>query len=126
MTPPSYASILARTSRVLWAVTLLTLPVTSFRYFPAGEGTYVRPLAFFPLALLLLVLCIQLLRRETTFPHAGALTPLTALLLVALGTSLLGILLSPVPLRDQVVTGRILRAWITLLMAPAFSSGRSG
>jgi O-antigen ligase len=83
----------------------------------------VRPLAFFPLALLLLVLCIQLLRRETTFPRAGALTPLTALLLVALGTSLLGILLSPVPMRDQVVTGRVLRAGITLLMGAGFFVG---
>jgi hypothetical protein len=75
------------------------------------------------LALLLLVLCIQLLRRETTFPRAGALTPLTALLLVALGTSLLGILLSPVPMRDQVVTGRVLRAGITLLMGAGFFVG---
>jgi len=26
-------------ARALWAMALLTIPVTSFRYFPAGEGT---------------------------------------------------------------------------------------
>jgi len=123
MTARSHTSFLGRCARFLWAATLLTLPVTSFRYFPAGEGTYVRPLAFFPLVLLLLVLGIQLLRRETTCPRAGSLTPLTALLLVALTVSLFGILLSPVPLRGQVATGRILRAWITMLMGAGFFLG---
>ena len=39
-------------SRILWGATLLTLPVTSFRWFPfLGEGTFVRPLSLYPLAL---------------------------------------------------------------------------
>ncbi|HEY5983928.1 MAG TPA: hypothetical protein VIU38_10680, partial [Anaerolineales bacterium] len=80
--------------------------MTSFRYFPAGEGTYVRPLSFFPLALLLVVLVLQLLRKETALPRAGALTILAALLLVVLATGLIGILISPVPMRDQDVGGR--------------------
>ena len=50
-----------RVTRFLWGATLLTLPVTSFRYFPGlGETTYVRPLAFYPLVLLLPILLIQL------------------------------------------------------------------
>ncbi|MBK8824348.1 MAG: hypothetical protein IPN58_17580, partial [Anaerolineales bacterium] len=41
-------------SRILWGAALLTLPVTSFRWFPfLGEGTLVRPLALYPLALLM-------------------------------------------------------------------------
>ena len=41
-----------RLIRFLWGAVLLTLPVTSFRYFPGlGETTYVRPLAFYPLLL---------------------------------------------------------------------------
>ncbi len=35
-------------ARILWAAALLTLPVTSFRYFPGGNGTYERPLSFLP------------------------------------------------------------------------------
>jgi O-antigen ligase len=107
-------------ARALWAATLLTLPVTSFRYFPAGDGTYVRPLAFYPLALLAVALLIQLVRGKRSFPRAPALTPLAIFLLVAAIASMLGILLTPVPLRGQDVTGRILRAWATVAMGISF------
>ena len=110
-------------ARILWAATLLALPVTSFRYFPAGEGTYVRPLAFFPLALLLVALLVQLVRGETALPRPGALTPLAAFLLVAVIASLLGILLDPVPLRGQDAIGRVLRAWTAILMGLGFFIG---
>ena len=120
---PSGRDSLHDLTRLLWAVTLITLPVTSFRYFPAGEGTYVRPLSFFPLALLLLVLLIQLLRREVPPPLAVALTPLMAFLLVAAVTSLTGILLAPLPMRGQDVVPRALRAWVTLLMGVSFFVG---
>jgi O-antigen ligase len=107
-------------ARALWAAALLTIPVTSFRYFPAGEGTYVRPLAFYPLAPLMIVLLIQLLRGRTAFPRAGALTPLAAFLLMALAASLLGILIAPVPLRGQDVISRSIRAWATIFIGLVF------
>ena len=48
--------------RMLWGAALLTLPVTSFRWFPLlSEGTFVRPLALYPLALLISLLLIQIL-----------------------------------------------------------------
>ncbi len=119
--------------RVLWAVALLCLPVTSFRYFPAGDGTYVRPLAFFPLVLLLPILLIQLLPpsfsppifggnggRRRGGPRAGSLTPLTAFLFAALAASLIGVLFAPVALRGQQVFGRVLRAWVTVFMGLCF------
>jgi hypothetical protein len=123
MTARSSSPVLEVLSRFLWAATLLTLPVTSFRYFPAGEGTYVRPLAIFPIALLLLTLLIQFWRHEATLPRAGALTPLAAFLLVALVATLLGILLNPVPMRGQDAVGRMLRAWITILIGVSFFVG---
>ncbi|MFN8461281.1 MAG: hypothetical protein U0X93_05865 [Anaerolineales bacterium] len=46
-------------TRFLWGVALVALPVTSFRYFRHGRGTLVRPLAFYPIALLLPLLLIQ-------------------------------------------------------------------
>ena len=106
--------------RWLWAAALLTLPVTSFRYFPVGETTYERPLAFFPLALLAPVLLVQLIRSKTTFPRAGALTPLTAFVLAALTASLIGVLFDPVIMRGQGVIGRIIRAWATVIIGLVF------
>ncbi len=50
------ASVLSVNSVVkfLWAAALVTLPVTSFRWFPfLGDSTLVRPMALYPLALLL-------------------------------------------------------------------------
>jgi len=110
-------------ARWLWAATLLTVPVTSFRYFPAGEGTFVRPLAFLPLAVLLITLTVQALAGQRPLPRAGSLTPLTAFVLIVLASSLAGLLLAPVPLRGQEIGGRAIRAWITLLMGIGFFLG---
>jgi len=49
----------ANFSRFLWGAVLFSLPVTSFRYFPfLGDTTYVRPLAFYPIAFLIPLLLI--------------------------------------------------------------------
>lgn len=113
-------SLLDAGLRYAWAAVLLALPVTSFRYFPGDDGTYVRPLALYPLAVLALVLFIQLARRKISFPVAGALTPLLAFLMAAAAAALLGILLMPVPVRGQDATGRIARAWTTILIGVGF------
>ena len=107
-------------ARILWAATLLALPVSSFRYFPAGEGTYVRPLSFYPLALLALVLLVQLVRRKTVFPWAGSWTPLVGVVLAIAAASMVGLLIAPPPLRGEDVLGRELRAWVTLIMGVSF------
>jgi O-antigen ligase len=110
-------------ARWLWAAALFTVPVTSFRYFPAGEGTYVRPLAFFPLVVMLITLAVQALVGQRPLPRAASLTPLAAFMLMALASSLLGLLFAPVPLRGQDIVGRGIRAWITLLMGSCFFLG---
>jgi hypothetical protein len=125
MNSPAPADRIDTIARVFWAATLLTLPVTSFRYFPAGEGTYVRPLAFYPLMLLMLTMCVQLLRGRAALPWAGAFTPLAAFLLVALAFSVLGIVLGPVPMRGQDAAARILRAWASVLMGVLFFAAAS-
>src|SRR5215204_1279877 len=108
-------------SRFLWGAALFTLPVTSFRYFPfLGDATYVRPLALYPIALLLPLLLIQLIRGKTSFPRAGALTPLTVFVLFALASTSFGALLDPLPLRGQEYFGRVLRAWATLVIGLSF------
>jgi O-antigen ligase len=108
-------------SRFLWGAALFTLPVTSFRYFPfLGESTYVRPLSLYPVAFLLPLLLIQLLRGKTSVPRPGTLTPLLGFTLFALTATSLGVLLDPLPLRGQEYLGRAIRASATLVIGLSF------
>jgi hypothetical protein len=108
-------------SRFLWGAALFTLPVTSFRYFPfLGETTYVRPLAFYPIAFLIPLLLIQMLRGRASLPRAGALIPLTVWVLFILAATSFGALLDPLPLRGQEYMGRAIRAWATLIIGLSF------
>ena len=108
-------------SRFLWGAVLFTLPVTSFRYFPfLGDTTYVRPLAFYPIAFLIPLLLIQVLRGRVSLPRAGALTPLAVWVLFILAATSFGALLYPIPLRGQEFAGRAIRAWATLLIGLSF------
>lgn len=111
----------AEITRFLWGAALFALPVTSFRYFPGmGEGTFVRPLAFYPIALLLPLLFIQWLRGKTTFPRAGALTPLVGFGLAVLLAGSFGAWLDPLPMRGQEYLGRVVRALATLMIGLSF------
>lgn len=108
-------------SRTLWAVVLLTLPVTSFRYFPFfGSGTVVRPLALYPLGILLLSLFYQALRGQILFklpPNYQLLLLFTSLIIF---TGLLG---ETTPYAEGVGISygdRFLRALLTLLIGLAF------
>ncbi len=108
-------------SRFLWGAALFTLPVTSFRYFPfLGEGTYVRPLSLYPVALLLLIIFFQVTRRKASIPRPGTLMPLIGFVLLALTATGLGLLLDPLPLRGQDYLGRVLRAWVTVVIGLSF------
>ncbi len=108
-------------SRFLWGAVLLTLPVTSFRYFPfLGKTTLVRPLAFYPLVLLIFVLGIRWLRREVRLSLPGVFLPLAGFLLIALLMTAVGSLFAPLELRGQDYWGRALRAWVTVFIGITF------
>jgi hypothetical protein len=108
-------------ARFLWGAALFSLPVTSFRYYPLlGNDTSVRPLALYPLALLLPVLLIQTWRDRLSFPRAGVLVPLTAFLLFTLAASGFGAWLDPLPMRGQEYFGRVIRAWLTVAIGLSF------
>mgnify|MGYP002713156420 CR=1 FL=1 len=116
-----HSALLEKTSQILWGLVLLTLPVTSFRYFPLlGKHTYVRPLAFYPLALLYLVLMLRLLRKEIKLPWSNALIPFFVFLLVALLTTAAGAFLAPIELRGNDYWGRALRTLLTFMIGMAF------
>src|SRR5215212_7810742 len=108
-------------TRFLWGAALFTLPVTSFRYFPfLGESTYVRPLALYPVALLLLILVIRVARGNNLIPRAGTLTPLLGFILIGITATSIGLLLDPLPLRGFEYFGRVVRAWATLAIGLSF------
>jgi len=108
-------------SRILWGAALLTLPVTSFRWFPfVGEGTFVRPLALYPLGLLIPLLLIQWGRGKTKLNWSAALVPLGALVLFIFAVTSFGTLIDPIPLRGQTYSGRAIRALATLFIGLAF------
>ena len=108
-------------TRFLWGAALFTLPITSFRYFPfLGEGTYVRPLALYPVGLLLLILFFQVTRKKASIPRAGTLIPLLGFVLIALAATGIGALLDPLPLRGQEYLGRVIRAWVTVVIGLSF------
>lgn len=107
--------------RFLWALTLVTLPVTSFRFMPfMGAGTFVRPLALYPLGLLLPILLYQIWTRRIVRPWSGSLTILLAFTLTALLATAYGSLLAPIELRGQTYFDRALRAWVTLVIGLSF------
>ena len=111
----------ANVTRFLWGAALFTMPITSFRYFPfLGEGTYVRPLSLYPIALLLIIVFFQITRGKASIPRPGTLIPLLGFVLIALTATGLGFLLDPLPLRGQEYFGRVLRAWVTLVIGLSF------
>ena len=108
-------------SRILWGAALLTLPVTSFRWFPfLGEGTLVRPLAMYPLVALIPLLLIQAWRGKTKLNWSGAFIPLGVLVLFMVAATSFGALIDPIPLRGQTYSGRAIRALATLFIGIAF------
>jgi hypothetical protein len=108
-------------TRFFWAAVLVALPVTSFRYFPGlGETTYVRPLAIYPMAFLLPILLVQLMRRKISMPWPGSLIVFGTFLLVLFATSILGSLHAPLDIRGQTYLGRGIRAWATVFVGLSF------
>lgn len=108
-------------ARILWALVLVTLPVTSFRFMPfLGSGTYVRPLALYPLAALLPILIYRLLHGQIKRPWPGSLTILLAFLLATLAATAIGATLAPIELRSVDFFDRALRAFVTLALGLGF------
>lgn len=80
----------------------------------------VRPLAFYPLAVVIILLGIRILWLGYR-PRINRSTLILALfLLAALATTVIGYLQAPIPMHGQEYFGRALRAWVTLLGGIAF------
>ncbi len=102
-----------RLRRALWAALLLSLPVTSFPFFPGGVGgkTLVRPLAVYPLlALVLLVTLPRLWRGNLPRPAQ----PLLAFAVAAAASTLLAVVSLQSEVRGVRVPARAVRSLATL------------
>ncbi|MCW5874877.1 MAG: O-antigen ligase family protein [Anaerolineales bacterium] len=111
---------LKRIATALWALLVLGLPITSFRYIPGPLGlAQIKPFSMLPLAALLPVL-LWLHWRDKRLPLPVNIRPLLAFLLFAAAGSAIAVLYAPEPLRGADVEGRILRGWISLLVGLGF------
>lgn len=110
---------LHRLGRAAWAALLLTLPVTSFPFFPPALGgeALVRPLSIYPL---LILLAVSTLPRLLTRPVPRAITTLAPFILVALSSSLISLLSGIEPALGISVEARVLRGVFTLAIGCAF------
>ena len=105
---------LHRIGRILWALTLVTVPVTSFRFMPfMGTDSQVRPLSFIPALLLLFVLAIRCFQQRRFILWNNSFLPLLSFVLVALLSSAVGFFLATPNLYNFTYASRLLRAWAT-------------
>lgn len=108
-------------SEIFWALVLITLPVTSFRFFPFfGSGTVVRPLSLYPLIGLLAVLAWRMLRGELKLQLPTNSALLGVFLMVILLTGAIGVLISPPEGVGMSYIGRAMRALLTVFIGLAF------
>jgi O-antigen ligase len=105
--------------RLAWILFLVSLPVTSFPFFPfeVGGGTLVRPLAIYPiLALSILVV----LPRLFGTPVPRTLLSFFPFVLVALGSTLLAFLQGIEAAQGVSLAARAVRALATLFLGATF------
>jgi len=110
-----------RMRKAAWAILLLTLPVTSFPYFPDFMGlstAVVRPLALYPLIVLTAIEVLPSVLRKERLPAAAA--PLAAFCMAAAAATVFSFVDPPFPLAGQTPLSRALRAFVTLGIGIAF------
>ena len=108
--------------KIAWAILFLTLPVTSFPFFPSGLGgaTLVRPLAVYPLIILLVLVTVPYLINR---PLPRTLLPLLAFLVIAVISSLVSLSYGLEALKGVSIASRLLRNMVTLSVGIAFYLG---
>jgi hypothetical protein len=110
---PAWSGFLPKVGKTSWAFFLVSLPVTSFPFFPSGVGgdTLVRPLAVYPLLLLILLVTLpRLLRR----PTPTTFLPLLAFVFVCVASTSLSLLQGIEPTLGISLGSRLVRTLATL------------
>ncbi len=112
-------NIISKVSRVVWALFFISLPVTSFPLFPADIGgkTLVRPLAIYPLAILLLLVTVPRLIKR---PLPRTYLPLLVFTLAALVSTVFAFTSDLEVFRGITPFSRLVRNLITLGLGLSF------
>jgi len=112
-------SMLGKSQKILWAVFLVTLPLTSFPYFAGvlGSSVQVRPLSLYPLILLMALVTLP---RLFTQKLPRTLIPFLIFFLVVLGSTVFALTRNIYPSINLSVEGRSLRTLFTLAIGAMF------
>ncbi len=112
-------SWLPKAQKIVWAIFLLTLPVTSFPFFPGGVGgrTEVRPLSLYPLVVLVLLVTIP---RLFSRPIPRTAFPLAAFGLAAIASTAFAFTQGIDPDIGISLSSRTIRMLVTLVIGIAF------
>jgi hypothetical protein len=112
-------SWIEKIKHILWVLFLITLPITSFPYFPSGFGgsTLVRPLSVYPLIVLLIIVVLPRFIKQ---PVTRTLLPLFAFVLIALASTLLAFTRGIDPLIGVSLSDRAVRTLFTLFLGGGF------
>jgi O-antigen ligase len=115
---PGVVWLVSGASRLAWIFFLVSLPVTSFPFFPfeLGGGTLVRPLAIYPVVLLLILV---ILPRLFTQPLPRTFVSFFPFVLVALASTLLAALQGIEASQGISLAARAVRALSTLGLGAA-------
>lgn len=111
--PTNGKRLISILSKICWVLFLITLPVSSFPFFPGniGGGTLVRPLSIYPLIFLLLLV---ILPRFLTKPIPKTILSFLPFVVIAVVSSLLATLRGIEALQGVSVMVRMFRALATL------------
>ena len=100
-------------SAIFWGLVLFTLPITSFRHYPAIFGNPLRqPLAFIPLGFFFIAIIFSIWRRKKVELPPQTTQLVLFLIAVAIAT-IIGILYSPTIVRNTQYLSRGIRAWVS-------------
>lgn len=115
----NWRKAIAPLQNILWIVLFISLPITSFPYFPPGLGgkALVRPLALYPLLLLILLVTLPRVFKE---PLPRALLASIPFVAISLLSSSWALFQGVEPFNGVSVFDRVIRAIITLGMGCAF------
>lgn len=99
---------------VLWGLVLFTIPVTSFKYYPAIFGSAsTQPLSFLPLLVLVPLIIIKIWRsRKIHLPTQTII--LLVFLSILMLSDMLGSIDPPQSIRGFTYWSRVFRAWVSL------------
>ena len=109
----NWTSLFEKTKRIVWALFFMTLPVTSFPFFPSDLGgkTLVQPLVIYPLMILLVLVTIP---RLFSRPVPKTFLPIFAFVVVAIISSFAAFAPGIEPLLGVTVESRFIRNLATL------------